>query len=452
MWTLESPYDVPGLEGLRGVAQRNKVSFSLIGSVCRRILWAREIKEYTPLSIMDLSPFLSDIDLVYSGPSSKDSSIREDIVNRVPFAEAFQWQLISNERKQDFDAAREFGPLIPDNMLRLDERGFRDEFGAAEDLRSNRFRFLRSKNYLRSPLREKKADLEIFGAIMYFRNLLQVAQPANLSLEILAGQPGLETVAAICSDVPHDGTIELLSQSEYLRTRLFYLSAAFATAGSPGQVALMLDVGLGSVLNLFARRVPELATQLKGLSEAGCRPLIISAHLRRDDKDTRTDVFRTNMLEKIALSIGAQAQEVLEQSLSAPPPEDRALLVSSPLTFENGEGWYSEVAPGQFHEFLFLSIPIEQEIAECFDGVTESDLAVCAALHAEGPELRQLEDLVFSLPALCTIQRRSTSESTLQIRVNCYGALIVAYKIYETLELSTTPSLRLAILTPKART
>jgi hypothetical protein len=222
--------DIPGLSGLGRACRNFGVQFTAYGGIVRRYLTA-VIREYDAgISLFELSPFLSDIDLVHTGGSELTPHILRYLQTDIPFAECFRWELKSVDDNQIFWQAAQNNGIIPANLMSLSTNagdGIVDPWNGRWDIEDGAYRYIRNGFYSRSPLFQEGRDLEFFSALLYLRLLLE----ENVTEEEFESQPGWSDAAEVFNDAGTQDTIARLQESAYLRSRLRYILKSVAAAG-----------------------------------------------------------------------------------------------------------------------------------------------------------------------------------------------------------------------------
>lgn len=220
--------DVRGLEGLRDVCAKHRVSLVCHGGTPRRIAIAvleSEVDEES-WSIFDCVPFSSDIDLVHSGTPAQTPAIYHDIHACVPFAEQFRWELRSSDEQEVFDRAKTYAPIVPACLIELStHEGWIDPWNGLDDLATGTLRLIRNHYYQKSPRFLAGDDVEMLGVLLYYKAILErpLSEPDNDGIKD-AGQILKETVR-------HIPSVTRLQENAYLRSRLRYLLTSVKALG-----------------------------------------------------------------------------------------------------------------------------------------------------------------------------------------------------------------------------
>lgn len=444
-------YQIRELTNLRRIAEKFDVRFELVGSVPRRVLLSQFTDHFEANSLFSLSPYLSNVDLVHSGTRNLTPKIVREILYRLPFAEAFRWQVTAISEQ---DAYNEFLRLssheVPDNLLRLNEEGLTDPAGATRDYESRIFRFGYNENYDASRLRN--GDLPLFAVLMYLRNLLQ-ARPWLKGLELWE-QPAMNAIRRAVADSASEQRIADLKSSQYLRNRFFFLFSAFASASPDSSYFedVLGSTGLSALLDILIHRSDSLGSALQHVREEfrSRRARLVSSSVRK--------LPRTAKAASVSWEIEQDAITRLGRYLGGPAAQEESdvpLLVSSPIQLEAGFAAGSRIVGDEVHELLHLDVPITPVLSRIFSEYPEERLGVALGLCDLGSS--DLEDdidvpgALAALPATCSYRDGSRREgSALQIRINCYGFLEKANGILRRLLRVGPAAVRVFVLRPRA--
>lgn len=90
-------YDLPQFRMLARVGEAFGVGFSLRGGVASRLVMRRALNQPVDTPLVELAPFMSDVNLVHTGPADFDGALLEAILRFVPEAPWCMWRLLSAE-------------------------------------------------------------------------------------------------------------------------------------------------------------------------------------------------------------------------------------------------------------------------------------------------------------------------------------------------------------------
>jgi hypothetical protein len=266
---IRSLTDIPGLERLDELCDRFKVTITAHGSMLRHLVARLSpcpsqspapdhvvLTPKEPFDLFDLVPFTSDIDLFHSGDDSLTESLRAALLNTIPFAECFRWQLISAEQNRQRMESLRCSAIVPANLLTLTTEsltGIYDPWKGLADIQNKAYRFIRNGFYKDSPLYRGNRDLELFSALHYFRILLQ----SNIT--DFFSQPGFfDSQAVIADAINRMDTAARLQTSAYLRVRLRYLMCSLfcATTSDLQLSSLLTHARLQDFITQFSQTTP----------------------------------------------------------------------------------------------------------------------------------------------------------------------------------------------------
>jgi len=455
MWSNEkirSLTSIPGLEPLADIAKDLKVRIGAIGSLCRRLLWAQET-DFAAQDVFDLAPFTSDIDIVHTGDDDDSKELLQQIIERVPFAEMLRWQVLSKDRYKSLQSARLVASVVPQDNLELWNDGLVDRDGARAELRKKRFSLKRRPNIRASDLFNEGHYLECFSALIYLRNLVQAQPFVQMTDAALARSSGVADAGRIFKESVDLGDGKKLADVRYLTTRMIYLLASFATScGTSGLMdRLLTATSLDAMLDAWRKSNDRLTNAWRSIRGAvrADRPLVISANLK-------TGVFRfTDWTTKSTAASAADTHlaVALKSSKKNHKLGDAAVVAIDGLEINEGEPWYSQPAPDQYHEPLCVNIPINKTIAAALKGIPAENLTAAISVEARTPSTGKAKPtgFVFAVPTVCTYRGGlARIGSALQLRANCYGALIAAQKMVTKIHPRARAQIRLFVLTPRS--
>jgi len=455
---IRSLADVPGLEKLSVAANSLGVNVTAHGSLLRHLVSHcgkssvraahGETVIVTPadrLELFDITPFTSDIDLIHSGDDTLTARLYEAILNTVPFAECFRWQLISANQDAERVQALRCSAIIPANLMTLStasRKGIHDPWRGADDIQSSSYRFIRNGFFTGSPLYHSLRDMEVFSTLHYFRILL-----SNLdSIEAMQDQPGFQSARDVVLAATADQDTALrLQRSDYLRARTLYLSQSlFASARSFSVLQVFLDKsGLKAFYTFLGRQLPgwPLArlTSLASTDGAPGTGIVVSNWLGGDHFrcDTRT-TFSTQVDSVL------QTAKSLSDQHSGPfptlplPPRSIVLATNhEPLCVSESMAIVAGHAPSAIHEggqpplqgneppprrdeFLHLAISISgTPLSDLITKFRSEDITAILLVS----DVASAERAVLPLPTVAQFSPGDVSRQWLYLRMNCFGCL-----------------------------
>ncbi|MEO6527943.1 MAG: hypothetical protein ABIP93_15090 [Gemmatimonadaceae bacterium] len=234
-------HEVEGLQPLREIAREIGVVITARGGLPRRLLADLVLGSGSDEpDLFELTPFMADINLTHSGAAEQSAAIMGAINREVPMAQCFRWELRSETEDTEFRLARAYNAIVPLLHVSIStSAGIDDPLGARADLLTRNYRFVRNPAYTESPLYRANRDLEVFGALLYLRSVLEVDGAE------LPTQPSLDAVRATFEAARSWDTRGRLQESVHLRRRLHHLLKALGTAThSPNARALVEQSGL----------------------------------------------------------------------------------------------------------------------------------------------------------------------------------------------------------------
>lgn len=123
--------DIRNLHKLGDVCQKHRGTLYAFGGTATRLAIAlRERKisqeqvrqsqtDERPIDLFDVAPFTGDIDLSHDGKPDATPAICASILESVPAAEAFRWQVASVDERGEELAARKCNNIIPARLMSL---------------------------------------------------------------------------------------------------------------------------------------------------------------------------------------------------------------------------------------------------------------------------------------------------------------------------------------------
>ena len=452
--------DVPGLENLQRVCARFEIDFTasggLVRNLARRLVFSEGDIPHAQLpDLFDLTPFTSDIDLVHSGGTDLTPEIMEAIYRDVPAADCFRWQLRSVESNAVFWEAMKANGIVPVNLMSLSTNtalGIKDDWNGNHDIKENNYRYVRNGFYRTSPLYRAGRDLEMLSSLLYFRVVLEAGRvkAGAGKRRHFSEHEGFDQASEVVKEASAEETFIVLQRSDYLRARMLYLLKNLIAAGSSGySVKELLDrSGLHDFFIQVRDRVPALKESLGGLIESTRRVTVSAAHLGGD-------VFRTPHVTD-AWSADDDAEQALNRALQKAQrmrsASDRSelegglkvLLASPQIDLSRGSSPSSRAAAGGIREFIHFAVPVSAGVLQNYKDEELAALAVLNAIY-EGTPVSS-----FVLPALsvCDIyrSREGFDENLLLIRVNCWGGLEHAWRMFNSLPADSRICLQLFVV------
>jgi hypothetical protein len=442
----ESIYDVGDFAYLKEIAARHAVEFEVIGSVPRRLLLSQVAEKYEPTSLFELCPYTSDIDLVHTGEGKQTPDIVRDIFHAMPFAEAFRWQVTTqDERKVYDDFLHHRSHRVPDCLLVLDKGGLHDPLGARLDYESGKPRFEYNEGYDGSGLPHK--DLPLFAALLFLRNVFQArGWLPKMDTQLAAS----EIEKAVHGSVEPTMVNTLLSD-RYLQNRLRYLFGGLVSAAQDSEI-LQQACDTSGILRFvdmlknrrstFGRELDQIMTARRQ-SKTRIVPAALPESLRTRQSQIVDWEIENAALRRIATVLGPDAN--LEDS-------DVALLISSAIPLEPGIAACSRMVSEEIHEMFHIDVPLTIEKTRLLASFPEERLgvAVCMGCVLESGEDIVFPGALFVVPSICNYRDGKRSEGgALQIRINCYGLLEHAGRLVALSGKEGQPTVRIIILRPR---
>ena len=267
------PSTFPEMDALQSVAKHVGVTLTVGGSAVRRWASLTSSNKTKSPSLFDVAPFVSDIDISHSGPPERTAALQRLIWQTIPFSEYFRWQIHDREQATLFANAALTSSIIPANLIEIRAGTLTDKWRGLDDIAAGRYRFVRNGFYRRSPLFRRGQDLELFGALLYFRLLLD----SGVAFREITTQPGSEDALAIVRDtIENEEARTLLRERGHLRMRLRYLWSALLAAAPGGESSAVFELLRLPPLSEF------LANFLAPREWKGGSALAISAYLQGD--------------------------------------------------------------------------------------------------------------------------------------------------------------------------
>jgi hypothetical protein len=443
--------DITGLEYLEQVCRKFKVQFIAHGGLVRRYISRLHNQANSDLkrgetNLFDLTPFISDIDLVHSGTRQLTPKIYRYILEIIPFAECFHWELHSQEEIVPYKQAAQCSGIVPVNLMSLSTNandGLMDPWHGRRDIEQHSYRYIRNGFYKKSPLFLKKRDLEFFSVLLYFQALLE----ADIQDEMFSNQPGWDDALSVIHDAICQETIIALQESAYLRARLHYLlkrisvASQFTNAFSDllkmsGLRKLLNYIDIGPIwsFGLFQPFIEDLIISPSTNLVASGR---IGGDFFRLPHNTSAWKAGNDALEEIKI-LFSQQPVVLSTGQEAPTrylgESQKVLLVSPSITLMPGKSPSSQVTEKGdnienplINEFIHFAVQIDGSVAQVMGDLGDENLAAILTITAKSHEEKEYTEF-FPLNSVCTLKPLSRPQSDknnslLTIRINC-GALL----------------------------
>ena len=265
---LPSISDIEQLRYLDPIARKIGVRFRLNGGVAFRCALQFTAEHKIPLSLFDLVPLTSDIDLVHSGAEKQNSEILRKIIEQVPDAECFRWEIRSQAAQRYFDKLQPSGGVIPARTISLtdgpDGTVVDPAFGH-DEIVSKRFRYFINPFFKSAPLYRAGRDLPALSALLYLQTLFE----AGIDVSSLNNQPGWTAAVEAFSKSSDHECQGLLQQHAYLRSRLRYLLINAFLSAPKREIFFQAarEVGLRDFLKTVSTSLGAQASELLLLIE-----------------------------------------------------------------------------------------------------------------------------------------------------------------------------------------
>lgn len=428
---IRSLAEIPDLQGLSQVCRDLNVEISAFGSLVRRLarhylkMPARRTQPRPP-SLFDLAPFISDIDIVHSGPSDSTAMVRSAIMAAVPFSEHFRWEVFSKEKLDHVARHEHLLPLIPANKLILRTTlfaGIEDPYSGLLDILDGRFRLERSPYYKRHySFVYGRTDSEMLYAIRYLSMICEevhaslpgsdISMPdqPDRYLEALVGQPGVAAVLEIVRECTSSNELQAFEESAAMRARLRYRFESLRGACRSVSAWTWL-VGPNGVLrpliNRYAARWPSA---MPFTAEANkLAPAVASCRIRGDhyrlgkarapsSENASMEWMVSEMRDLPADHLSTHAQPELAPGLEilADSPEYQLNVGRAPSAEEN--------------EHIHITIPLEGSAAERCEAIGEKSLSGLIKLTArleesDEPGVMRSWSIVLPVHCVCWLER-----------------------------------------------
>lgn len=455
-------FDLPGFEVLRPVTEKYQINLILFGSMIRNLCFKEAALASEHISsdldvtdLLDLVPFVSDIDMIYTGNEELvEHEVREAIWN-VPFSEFFRWEVRSQAQyeKAGFADVDNYQAIIPANRIRLSTNsstGLEDPWNGRVDIANRSFRYIRNPRYPNSPAFRNGQDLEIFSAISYFKTVLSAGIPLNE----IEHQPGFGSAREVVKEAClSESNFRLLLETSFLRMRLKYLLTGIRGA-LRGRIPLstaLQTLGLDRFLQYLQRpEAPKLSDLINPLFIDNTGTRATSAYLKE------TEEFRTSD-QNVVWSAGPRAHAQLVEHLrhyrdsrakldfaiadASLAPGEVVLLASEPmpikavpveLAAEDEDEDVSETfyfSPSD-NEFLHFDGWISEEGSA--DSITNYDKTRLGGILVTWSEQENhVKPIIHPIPAVVRADRQLlTNRTHIQIRLGCFQFLEEATTIF----------------------
>lgn len=452
---IRSLTDVVGLERLSDLCARFKVTITAHGSLLRHLVARLSSSTFesptpddviltpeVPYDLFDLVPFASDIDLYHSGPDSLTDPLRATLLDLIPSAECFRWQLISSRQNEERMLSLHCSALIPANLLTLStasQTGIHDPWRGISDIRTSTYRFIRNGFYSDSPLFRQNRDLELFSALHYFRVLLQSG------ITNYSGQPGFADAVAVLADaINRQSTANSLQSSPYLRARLRYLMCSlYCASQSDSQTSsLFTQTRLHDFINYCISHAPgplsSWLMQFLPNATDTTASIVVSNWLGADTFRCKSRVAFYNASMRsdwdspvpLATVAGLASPSSSSEYKNASPllaenhvpllcSEDIAAMAGVPMC---SSGFQSPDQPSaRLDEMLHVALKLtDPVVTEWLEAAADSDLT-CLVVISD-PASKQIT--AASIPTVVHFGPRLwTKGQWLYMRLNCFGVL-----------------------------
>lgn len=270
---IHSLFDIPAFSPLEEFAAHHRITLSLRGSVASRVLLRATATPPQRLELFDLTPFMSDIDLVHSGLPELTPALRETIELSIPFAPWFRWSVVSRREHSVYEAQMRHNALLPLRLIEIGsdpQRGVQDPYRAVDDAHLGIVRFERRPTFPQSPLGLAGRDFEATGALLL---LDAIADLDALGIEVKHDRfHGLQEVAeatlAALDSRPH------ASYEQAFRRLWYRLAGTALRLGAEFRHQIGRLPGWNPLLDRLAE-YPEFRPLLKRESE-GSSPQIVA--------------------------------------------------------------------------------------------------------------------------------------------------------------------------------
>ena len=400
--------DIEQLSQLGEVAQQFSVKFRLHGGAafrCVRLASRRGVLE-KPINLFDLTPFTADVDLLHSGTEKQTPEILQKILDAIPCADCFRWELRTESSQAAYSNALVVGGVIPARTISLVDDGITELLDPAsgyQDISSSSYRYQLSPFFKTSKLYKIGRDLPVFSALLYLQTLFE----GSVDVQKMSTQPGWPAARQVFLGHRDFQTASLLQSNAYLRGRFRYLLInAFASAPSASDFISVADqVGLSRFVEDVAPSFAPDATLLFDLSKQ--EPTKSQTVLMSSSRIVG-DVFRTPLTN----TGWSNSPDDLKLALATP---QRALLASPIIPLNAG------VAPSKITssdgEIEFLHFQLPAEVAgHMKEQWKADDLSALVSLRTND------ESPWATLPLPCVAFRQSGS-MRIEFRINGFDYL-----------------------------
>jgi hypothetical protein len=453
--------DVPGLAGLAEVADRFGVDITAHGSVLRHLVSRASggsirstVGDYfvaTPeagLQLFDLTPYAADIDLIHSGPDSLTDRLYDEILNTVPSAECFRWQLISATENASRVQALRCSAIIPANLMTLSTgstQGIYDPWTGVEDIVTPKYRFIRNGFFVDSPLYRSLRDLEVFSALHYFRILLAEFH----DIHDIEAQPGFDDAREVVKDATTiPDTLLRLQKSDYLRARLVYLFQSLCAAARSSRTLRLVLVRshLRAFVAMIRRQLPGvLGARLVGLLATVRTPgeAIVSSnwlggdHFRCEGRTTFTRDVQSALAG--GPPTGPRTEPVgvtLPSVIELLAEHHEAILCSAPVAITAGQsasaagpvpqvaGSRPQLVPRRRDEFVHIAVRMHRSSTADRIACLNPENITAVMLLSGTPSLPDGRVVTLPLPVVAQfVPRDEQCPRWLYLRINSFGCL-----------------------------
>lgn len=325
-------YDLPAFAGLEAVGRQFNVRFRLFGGAASRLAMALWHDRRLSRTLVDLTPFSSDLDLEHSGDDARTAEIQAAIDAYVVDAPWCRWSLVGHQTAAALRARRAQSTQVPlRNIVFESWRASEIDDQAVEDLQSLRVSIRAHPGFAETEARRSETDLEIFGLLLALNTAADLAFAADAPVNVDA-----DAAADLLGRYIRSDDAAVLARQPNLRRRLYYLTAALV-ARSP-----RTEGPLGRILALLNEAAP--IAQLPSRGQA----MVVSAALEGDNfRAPRTAAM--SLTDTAALGVDFQAAYTIDPAFDVHG-------VSAPVPLQVGTAPSSGLDPlGRPREFLHLA-------------------------------------------------------------------------------------------------
>jgi hypothetical protein len=260
-------YDLPAFAGLETVGREFNVRFRLFGGAASRLAMALWHDRRLSRTLVDLTPFASDVDLEHSGDEARTSEIQAAIDAYVVDAPWCRWSLVGQQTAATLRARREESTHIPLRSVVFESWRASDvDDQVIEDLQSLRVSIRPHRSFAETQARRSETDLEVFGLLLALNAAADLAFAADAPVNV-----DVDAAALLLGRYIRSDDAAVLARRPNLRRRLYYLTAALA-ARSP-----RMEGPLGRILAILNEAAPIAQLPPQG------KAMVVSAALEGDN-------------------------------------------------------------------------------------------------------------------------------------------------------------------------